>query len=428
MHRIVHFTNTFAPFVGGIERAVARLVDDHTHSGHFCRVVTPAFEGAQHSADGILRTPAITGIGRNKFSIRLPMASKVDHWMEAIEPTILHAHQPFMLGDTAWRIAREWGSPLIFTHHTLYERYAEMALLDREKAAAFMLTLTTLFANRCDLCVAPTESIKRLMIERGIERPIEVAPTGIELEPHFRADGQRFRERFGLQPDVPVVGHLGRITGAKNIDFLVDAVVRMLASDPNLWFLLVGDGDKLEPALQRLRKAGFGGRVVSTGSLGGQDVADAYAAMDLFLFTSRTDTQGLVLAESMASGTPVVALDAPGARDCIVHDKCGLLLDANSSAEAFASATLRLLDDVDRKRRFVVGSREHVRQFGHQNCSQRMLDLYDDLARTHKPRVREPESLWEGLVESLEAEIRLLQEKVNAAEKAFGGGRQSPRK
>lgn len=83
--------------------------------------------------------------------------------MEAIEPSVQHAHQPFMLSDTAWSISRERSCPLVFTHQTLYERYADLALLDPEQTASIMLCLTTRYANRCDLCIAPTQSIKTVM-------------------------------------------------------------------------------------------------------------------------------------------------------------------------------------------------------------------------------------------------------------------------
>ncbi len=419
MLKIVHFTNTFAPMVGGIEKAVARLAADHGEEGHFCRIVTPATRGAEVSGEGVLRVPAIKNLGEKGFSLRIPAPSQLRHWMEAIEPDLLHAHQPFMLGDTAWRTARERCRPLVFTHHTLYERYAHWRFIDEGKAAAIMLSLTTQYANRCDLCIAPTESIRQLMRERGIEKPIEVAPTGIDLEPYEQVEAEAFRERFGIPREARLLGHLGRISRAKNMEFLCEVVCRVLAADPGAWFLLAGEGDALAAALETFRKQGVGKRVVSTGNLGGQEVADAHAAMDLFLFASHTDTQGLVLAEAMAAGTPVVALDAPGARDCLVPDVTGLLLPAGAAPEEMAEGAGRLLGEDARREAMREAAIERAAIFERRRCSRRTLGLYQDLVESHAGHAAPHDSMWEHFLDRLEAELMLLEEKLTATSKAF---------
>ncbi|MFW6353553.1 MAG: glycosyltransferase, partial [Verrucomicrobiota bacterium] len=349
MIRFIHFTNTFAPLVGGIERSVAEFTAELTRRGHFGRIVAPAFREATESRDGVLRVPSVKGIGEKGFSIRLPVPNLIFHWMEAIEPQVVHAHQPFMLGDTAWRIARRRHIPLVFTHHTLYERYSNWPVIDQKQAKRLLLDLTTQYANRVDLCLAPTGSVASLMRERGIRTPIEVLPTGIRVADFARGRGDRGRAALGLPAGAPVIGHLGRLTAAKNISLLVEAAVRVLQAEPRAWFLLAGEGEVLKSSLETFAAGGVRDRVVHAGVLQGEQLADAYAAMDLFLFTSKTDTQGLVLAESMAAGTPLLALDAPGARDCIEDGRSGVFLPGESDAAAVAEAALVLVRDEARR-------------------------------------------------------------------------------
>lgn len=228
MKATVMFTNTFEPMIGGLERAVASLHADLNAVGHLCRVVTPIFKGADRSSGGVLRVPALTGIGSKDFSIPLPTINRLEYWMEAIEPDVVHAHQPFLLGDTAWRIARLRHIPLVFTHHTLYERYAHYLPLDEERARRLLIELATRYANRCQLVIAPTESVRRILLDRGITVPIEVSPTGIDLGLYASGSRARGRAALGLPSDAEVIGHVGRLSQEKNLDFLIDAAIRVM--------------------------------------------------------------------------------------------------------------------------------------------------------------------------------------------------------
>ncbi|MBC7984583.1 MAG: glycosyltransferase [Candidatus Obscuribacterales bacterium] len=125
------FTNTFEPMVGGLERSVADTHKELNDTGHFCRIVTPSFKGAEQSVGGVLRVPALTGFGEKDFSIPLPTTKRMEQWMEAIEPHIVHAHQPFLLGDTAMRIARLRRAARIYASHFLRTLCALPAIRSR---------------------------------------------------------------------------------------------------------------------------------------------------------------------------------------------------------------------------------------------------------------------------------------------------------
>lgn len=419
MLKIVQFTNTYAPMVGGIEKSIARFKADFESRGHFVRVVTPAFATAERSEDGVLRLPAIKGVGEKKFSVRLPFPGRLDAWMEAVEPDLVHSHQPFMLGDSAWRVARDRNVPLVFTHHTLYERYAEWPLIERERAESLLLSLTTQYANRCDWCLAPTASVAELMRERGVRRPIEVLSTGIDVDRFGSGNGPDFRARHGIPPGAFVVGHLGRITAAKNMSFLGEAVAAFLERRPDAWFLLVGEGDELEPVRSLLANQGLEERLVTPGNLAGRAIADAYAAMNLFAFASHTDTQGLVLAEAMAAGVPVVALDAPGARDCLKKGEFGKLLPADASSSDFAASLESLADDRAARTGLADEARKHVREFDHKVSADRMEAFYQRVVAEHERSVAdEGDGEWDQFVERMEREWQLLSEKFSAARKA----------
>ena len=415
------FTNTFAPMVGGLERSVANVHEDLTRLGHFSRVITPVFKGAEQSAGGVLRLPAIKGVGEKDFSIALPTLNLLDHWMEAIEPDVLHSHQPFLLGDTAWRISRRRNTPLVFTHHTLYERYAHYLLVDSERTRQLVIDLTSHYANRCDLVIAPTESIRSILLNRGITVPIEVAPSGIDLELYANGSRERGRSTHRLTANDEVIGHLGRLSQEKNLEYLVDAVVRVLKRRARAKFLLVGDGDRLEWTKTKFAEQGLSERLITPGLLAGDAIADAYAAMDVFAFSSQTDTQGLVLAEAMAAGLPIVALDAPGARDCVQDGKSGQLLASMASRETFATALDELLDSPERLQTLGAAARRAAQAFGRERCARRLLEVYARAIAEFRPPTHEPADLWEQLAARLDVEWTPFWDKVTTIFRAFSG-------
>lgn len=419
MKRIVMFTNTFEPMVGGLERSVANAHEDLLSAGHFCRVVTPSFKGAEHSANGILRVPALMGIGRKEFSVPMRTSVRMEHWMEAIAPQVLHSHQPFLLGDTAWRIARLRRIPLVFTHHTLYERYAHYLLVDVERARRLVIDLTSRYANRCQLVIAPTPSVRDILIDRGVLVPIEVAPSGIDWELYAGGCAARGREMFGLRATDQVAGHLGRLSQEKNIGFLIESMLRLMHTRPNLKLLLVGDGDRLQWTRERFEQERLSDRLIAPGTLAGADVANAYAAMDVFVFASNTDTQGLVLAEAMAAGVPVVALDAPGARDCVIDQVTGQLLPAAIDEAGFALAVGTLLDDPQRSRELSTAARDHSRRYARPLCLQRLLELYERALQGYRPDDVLPIDKWDHVAERFDVEWTPFWEKVTTAVRAL---------
>lgn len=421
MRATVMFTNTFEPMIGGLERAVASLHADLNAAGHLCRIVTPSFKGADRSSGGVLRVPALTGIGSKDFSIPLPTVNRLELWMEALDPHVVHAHQPFLLGDTAWRISRLRRIPLVFTHHTLYERYAHYLPLDEDRARRLLIELTTRYANRCQLVIAPTESVRQILLDRGITVPIEVSPSGIDLRVYGGGCRARGRRALGLSEEAEVIGHVGRLSQEKNLEFLIDATIRVMKSRPQARMLLVGDGDRLAAAKARFGGESLGDRLITPGLVAGDDIADMYAAMDVFVFASHTETQGLVLAEAMAAGIPIVALDAAGTRDCVADEVVGHLLDRSVDEVAFAQAVETLLEDRPRRMSFSERAREQANKFSRPECARRHAAIYERAIYEYAAHETHATDRWEQLAERLDVEWAPFWEKLSTAFWALSG-------
>lgn len=412
--KIAMFTNAFEPIIGGVERSIATFVEDLEGMGHETLVVTLAVAGAEESEPGILRLPAVKEVSGTEFSMKLPLPAVIGDELDAFAPDVIHSHHPFMLGDTALRAGRQRLLPVVFTHHTLYEQYTYQFAPDSEVLSRFAETLSTEYANLCDQVIAPTESIRGLICSRGVEAPVEVVPSGVDVTAVANGDGDGFRRQHGIPADAFVVGYLGRVVEVKNMDYTVQAVADFLRRTPEAWFLMVGDGESLGSCRARLQEAGVDDRVVAPGSLTGTDVADAYGAMDLFAFASLSDTQGIVLVESLSAGSPIVALDATGARDIIQDDRNGRLLPTKSPPDAFADELCRIEGDRALLAQWRKAARERAEEFERQHCATRLVELYQRLAGEARTTRDEGLVNWSALQNRLAAEWELLKGKVSA--------------
>jgi glycosyltransferase involved in cell wall biosynthesis len=237
--------------------------------------------------------------------------------------------------------------------------------------------------------VAPTGSIAGLLRDQGVVAPIAVVPTGINTARFASGAGAGFRKRHGIPAGAFVVGHLGRLVPAKRIAFLVESIVAFLAGAPDAVALICGEGEMAAPLAEAFETAGLSDRLHLLGRLDEGEIADAYAAMDVFTFASLTDTQGLVLAEAMAAGVPVLALRATGPQDVVVDGVSGRLLEPTATPADFARALADFRDAPDRPR-FASEARRRSLDYDRRTCAGALLAVYDKAAATSRDRTRDP--------------------------------------
>lgn len=419
---ICMMTNTYLPHVGGVARSVSTFAEEYQKRGNKVLVVAPEFEGKPlpKRAEALVeRVPAIQNFNGSDFSVRLPIATVLSTRIDAFAADIVHAHHPFLLGDTALRIAASKNVPVIFTHHTRYEDYTHYVPFSSDALREFAINLSTQFANLCDGVIAPSESIAHLIKSRGVESPIRVVPTGIDVEAFQKGNRDRFRQKHRLANDHFVIGHVGRLAPEKNLEYLGEAVALFLKDAPQARFVVVGGGPSEDALKQTVEKHGVSDQLILAGKLTGSTLCAAYRGMDVFAFASKSETQGMVVAEAMAAGLPVVALDATGVREVVRHNKNGYLLPESASPKRFATYLNRLYTHRDRWAEFVKRAKSTAELFSRERCADQALEFYTDTLRaTRRERLMNGLSPWGTLLERLSVEWNLLAEKAQAVVQA----------
>ena len=424
MH-IVMLSNTYAPHVGGVARSVEAFARQYRALGHKVLVVAPEFDGQDAMEEGVVRVPALQNFNGSDFSVVLPVSGLLGDALDAFEPHIVHSHHPFLLGMTALRIACYRRLPLVFTHHTLYEQYTHYVPGDSPLLRRFAIQMVTRYANLSDTVFAPSESIAALLRERDIRTPIEVVPTGVDLARFSHGDGLGFRRKRGIPDNAFVVGHVGRLAPEKNLQFLAASVARFIAAGldgaaggsapPELHCVVVGAGPSEADIRAAFEQAGVAGRLHFDGVQTAQGLVDAYHAMDVFAFASRSETQGMVLTEAMAAGKPVVALDAPGVREVVRDTVNGRLLQEESGS-AFAAA-LHWVAALPAARRLALAqaARETAGRLAMPETAARALECYQRLLGPAASTYKKEEEHWLGLLQLIKAEWAIIEGVAEAA-------------
>lgn len=420
---ICMLTNTYLPHVGGVARSVSSFADEYRRRRHRVLIVAPTFEGTPppKRAEAIVeRVAAIQNFNGSDFSVCLPLSAGLVDRIEQFNPHIIHAHHPFLLGDTALRLSARMNVPIIFTHHTRYEDYTHYVPFDSPTLREFAVNLSTEFANLCDGVIAPSESLAELIRSRGVQTPIRVIPTGIDLAAFGSGDGTGFRRRHNLAADAFVVGHVGRLAPEKNLALLADAVARFVKKVPSARFLVVGLGPSQDLLEETFSKRGIPGQLVLVGEHVGPSLADAYAAMDAFAFASLSETQGLVIVEAMAAGVPVIALDASGVRDVVRNNENGLLLPASANARMFAGHLAQLHAEAPLRAKLGANARTTAAAFSRERCADLALDFYGEIRQqTRHKRLAVEQSPWGPLLQRISVEWNLLAEKAHSVSQAL---------
>ncbi len=259
-----------------------------------------------------------------------------------LKPDVIHSHHPILMGDMASVFAEKLDIPLVFTFHTRYEKYIqEYISIAPELSGKLAETLVRRYLEKCDHVIAPTKSIRDYIETFHLDVPVTIIPTPIDLIQFQDLQPERIRNELALE-DANILMYLGRLSPEKNLGFLLNAFAKIWRVEKNTRLAIVGEGLEGEHLKDQVLSLGIQPAVIFTGPVPYEEVPHFMAAADLFVFPSMTETQGLVLIEAMAAGTPVIAVDTPVNAE-VLDGGGGVIVDQDE--DAFVSAVLSTLSN-----------------------------------------------------------------------------------
>ena len=409
--RIGIFTNNYLPNPYGVTGSIESYRKQFERLGHQVFIFAPKWRGyadndpracppenfSQKNFGRVFRYPSIDINFKFRFPLAIPYSRRMDEILSKSDFDIIHSQHPNLLGTAARKWAKKKNIPLIFTWHTLYDQYAHFATIIPKKVAAWwMIKDARNYANKADYVITPTQSVIPIIQKWGVTNPnISELATGVEEDLFAGADGEKIRNKFSIKKEELVLFFNCRLTSEKNTEFLLRSVIPILKNNKNVHpvksaeggsagrkfnrvkLLSVGGGYLMETLRKMAENAGVGAQVVFAGQVKKEEVKDYFAAGDIFVYASKSETQGMIITEAMYMGLPVVAVKATGICD-LVEDKVSGFLVSEKEAE-FSEAVLKLINDEElRKKMGEKGAQIAREKYTDKICAQKMLEIYKE--------------------------------------------------
>ena len=384
--RIGFFTNYFIPSTGGIETSVANLCRGLKRAGHETFIFSPQYPNWTDKNENIFRYRSVHfNYGGYFYVIPIPFYSKMDLIIKSLNLDIIHSHQPYSLGNEALKYSKKLNIPLVFTYHINYREYSHYIPFIPKSISQKLITRTTLnYSNKCDVVIDPSISIKKLLIDHEVNVPIEIIPSGININEFIKSKGKKddLRERYGINPEDVVLITTSRITEEKNIQFLIKSFLLIKKSCKNSKFIIIGDGAAKKTLEKLTIKLDVYKDVFFTGHIKKEDVIRLFQASDIFIFSSLTETQGIVVIEAIISGLPVVAIKSNGIEDIVQNDKNGILTE--NSVDEFSRSVLKIINDKELRDKLSNKANVYSKNYSIELWVEKTIKLYNNLIFANK--------------------------------------------
>jgi 1,2-diacylglycerol 3-alpha-glucosyltransferase len=381
--RVLFISDVYFPRVNGVSTSIRTFRQDLANCGVETVLVAPRYESdGPDEEPGLLRVmsgkvPRDPEDRRMRWSALVRTLDTLKH----DEFNVVHIHTPFIAHYAGTRFARRVNIPCVATYHTFFEEYVHhyVPVMPRSIGRFLARTFTRSQCDDVQALIAPSDPMRDILLEYGVSTPIHVLPTGLPADRFGAGDGNRFRVNAGLPLDRPLMTYIGRVAHEKNIDFLVQVFTKVRQVVPGVMLVIAGEGPargslrQLVTSLKLEDDVYFAGYLDRNGAL-----LDCYAAANVFVFASRTETQGLVLLEAMAQGAPVVSTAELGTRS-ILKPGCGALV-VEEQQDAFTAAVVQVLQDATLQKELGERGRAYARTWSSASMARRLADLYGTIS------------------------------------------------
>lgn len=382
--RILMVSDVYFPRVNGVSTSIRTFRDDLGQLGHACTLVAPAYPASALTVPDDerlvrVRSRAVPRDPEDRMMSRAALRAAT----AAIRPgdvDIVHVQTPFIAHYAGLELARRLRVPVVESYHTYFEHYLYhyVPALPAAWLKALARRFTVSQCHAVDAVISPSRAMADALRAYGVRTRIEVLPTGLDAGRFNPGQRSRFRGRHGIAADRPVALFVGRVAHEKNIDFLIQLLPALRERVPDVLFVLAGEGPAAGHCRALVQQLGLGASVLFVGNMDRDtELLDCYAAADVFAFASRTETQGLVLIEALAQGTPVVSTAVMGTAEVLGGARGAVVVP--EERDAFVAALARVLTNPAERAELARHARDDAARWSSAIMARRLADLYESV-------------------------------------------------
>jgi 1,2-diacylglycerol 3-alpha-glucosyltransferase len=363
--KILFISDVYFPRVNGVSTSIKTFVTQLKILGHQVDLIAPDYGVNNTSENFVKRIPArsIYFDPEDKL-MKYGEALKLLPELQQANYDLIHIHTPFVAHYLGIKLSKLLNIPCVETYHTFFEDYLHHYLpwIPKRLARGLARMISKRQCNAVDAIVAPSQPMLDVLRSYGVLVHADVIPTGLQSSSFAQADGLGFRIKYGIALDRPMLLYVGRVAFEKNIDFLLQMTKCLIEKHPNILLVVTGEGPA-EKSLNQLSKTlNLQNNVQFIGYLDRNAELNAcYKAADVFVFASKSETQGLVLLEAMAQGTPVVAIAELGTASILVEGEGAMI--APDSTLGFAEKVASLIENPKQRKTLATKAKDYTRNF-----------------------------------------------------------------
>lgn len=380
--RILFISDVYFPRVNGVSTSIRTFVRELQAMGHEVRLLAPAYGVDTEDEHWIMRIPS-RGIYFDPEDRLMKYGAALEKLIDLrrYDFDLIHVHTPFTAHYLGLKLSHLLDVPCIETYHTFFEDYLHhyLPVVPRPMAKWLARSISKRQCNAVGGVIAPSQPMLDMLRLYGVKAPAAVIPTGLLPKSFERADSASFRIKYDIPLDRPLALFVGRVAFEKNIEFLLHMTAELRKHQPDILLLVAGEGPAEESLHALSEQLGLQDHVRFIGYLDRNTELNAcYSAADVFVFASRTETQGLVLLEAMAQGTPVVALAELGTKSILVEGQGALIVQEDETA--FAASVNSLLSNAERRNKLgETGRRYALNHWSAYVQAERLVQFYQTL-------------------------------------------------
>lgn len=361
--RVAIVTESFLPSINGVTNSVLRILDTFRQRGFEAIVIAPTRTHEKHLGFPVHQTVSFPFL---QFPVAVPGPS-IQRQLDDFKPDLVHVAAPFMIGAQALTWASRNNVPSVAVYQTDLSGYIQRYGLSFARPVVDRM-MASIHAP-ADINLAPTTEAKEYLERIGLKN-VHIWGRGVDLD-LFNPLNKSTEEVISLRKKLAsnkelIIGFVGRLAAEKQVHRMSE-----LFDIPGVKFVIVGDG----PERSRLESQFRGQNVYFAGRKSGIELANYYAAMDIFVHFGTEETFGQTIQEAQASGLCVVAPNVGGPKFLITHGENGLLADHEGKG-SYQKLVRKLVDDSSMRDRFAVNARLAVSKNSWESNNAKLVEYY----------------------------------------------------